>query len=155
MGDRTTVYMHVLKEHKERAKSLLDVPEHCVWGDAYSNTVTLEFDEVNYADVTEQVGLLTDNGIPHTWDWGPGGSYEAGYGYVIFDENSNVVQHTWDITERGMDCAILLNYIEEGKQIEELKGLIEEHQAKHIVPDLTEEHARRGKIYTLKRIVTQ
>jgi hypothetical protein len=95
MGDRTSVTLSVPVEQLSAALEILErydgVPESEEENDL---SVDLQFSEVNYGDLRSEAHL-TAAGIAWMKSWGPGGDYNAGTAWTMFNEHGDLIKFTY------------------------------------------------------------
>lgn len=154
MGDRVTVYVTVHESHKESAMQVLDGHNPHQWQSPNSPIVEIELSEVNYADISDESKELTKLGIPHTYSWGQGGDYDAGEGYVIFDEDNKPIAESYYDVDKNIPPQEILKLIRSGASPCKIETFVEDYVKTHTLPSIDDEQLKRGRVYRLKQIVT-
>ncbi|MDW2811496.1 hypothetical protein R5K32_15265 [Acinetobacter baumannii] len=153
MGDRVCVYVRVHESHKEEAMRVFE--HHCPqeWQSPYASMIEIELPEVNYADISDESEALTSLGIPHTYSWAQGGEYDAGEGYVIFDEHSKPIAESYYDGDKNIPPQEILKLIRSGASPRKIEAFVEDYVKTHTLPTIDDEQLKRGRVYRLKQIV--
>lgn len=96
MGDRTSVNLTVLKQHVEEAIALIEPEEgEPVEQDSFDeDTVTLTYEQVNYGTI-EALDQFSRMGIPYSFQWDSGSTYDEGEKHLRFLEHGTPVYVTF------------------------------------------------------------
>lgn len=140
MGDRTTVTLEVLTEHKERAEALFSCTSSEDWQSTEGVTNYYYFYEVNYGEL-DFLPKLEANGIPYSSSWDSGGEYTAGTKSCRFDADGNIIIKEIYDNEVNPSNTGLLRLIDDP---EKLREFILEHAEKIKVLPWTDQAANSG-----------
>lgn len=103
MGDRTSVYLWVMKDDAESTSFELngfhDINEYF---DEDPQLDVFWVDEVNYGDLSIQDWAL-ERGIPYSYRWENGSGYGSGYQHLRFDRKGKPVLIEYEDTDLELD----------------------------------------------------
>ena len=108
MGDRTWVEIVVLKESLPQVKELLGDEGQITEKD---ELVTIYYYEVNDGCIDEQ-DELTEAGVPYDYSWGMGDNFEAGYKYIRFTPDGQLVHIEYYVTDLDPPLEKLLELVD-------------------------------------------
>lgn len=149
MGDRTWVEIVVLKESLDQVKE--------IFSDFYNIDIVeedymacLHFDEVNNGHIEEQDDL-TEKGIPYNYEWGKGDNYNAGYKYIRFTPEGEVIHIEHYDTEVNPPLEKLTELLDEPEELAEfIRKFVKER-----TPLPWDNQVEYGKIYRARQLLLQ
>lgn len=152
MGDRVCVYFRIPTEYKEEVNKLLAGDSGTLDFTEEYNTMgevpITEFyiDDVNYAEVDQELAILKEHGIPVVYTHDTGGSFDAGTGYVLFNAQGPL-EYYWANTAENPSIHTVLE--EHSKGEESFLEWATNHKELHR-QTITEADVEFGKLYKLK-----
>jgi hypothetical protein len=150
MGDRTTVYFTVLKEHVKEALSILEMGIDS--SDLYSAdslTATYCFDEINNGEL-DGLNELRKKGIPYTSNWCSGSEYGPGKETCRYTEQGEIeIKYIYDdsINPDLQNIFYLIN------NYEALRDYILKHRA-DVTPLPWNNQLEYSKLYLLNQLIS-
>ncbi len=130
MGDRTTVTLTVLKEHKDQVIEILRREEGLPseTEEDEDGLVVLTYEEVNYGEIDDLV-IVRSRHIPFSFEWAAGGDFTRGERHLRFLEDGTSM-----LTEFGMQwpADVIFHCIKEIENADDpkavLKRILDENQ---------------------------
>lgn len=149
MGDRTWAEIVVLKESLDQVKEILsDFGDIEIVEEDY--LASFHFHEVNNGCIEEQ-DELTEKGIPYNYEWGNGDNYDAGFKYIRFTPEGEVIHIEYYDTEVNPPLNKLSELLDTP---EELVKYVKEYK-EQITPLPWDNQVEYGKIYRTRQLLLQ
>lgn len=146
MGDRTTVTLSVLKQHKDIVEELSGYFEEEFPGN--SGTHCFMYYEVNYSNL-DFLKDLESRGIPYKSKWNAGSEYKSGGESCQFTPEGTVVKKIIYDDDINPPLSDLMNLIQTPAKLVEY--IIQHKEKVSLMP--WENQAEYGKLYLARKLI--
>ena len=154
MNDSTSVDLYVLRKHEEFIRELY--VDYDPYEDHYFNPnddliTQFSFEEINYGELHD-LGLLEEQGIPYTVEWGKGDEYSQGSQSLRFDSKGNKIKISYYEDELSIQFLELVKIIKSSHPLDIIKEKVDEMQ-RISTPLPWEDQEQNAKIYLTRKLI--